>query len=131
MATAGRALLLDIRPANLVKEPDVAAFAAASAGRRYLVVTGWRGGVTGTVEALACARRPGTNSLGLEEQLLAAAVGPRRFGELVEATSRPVPTRSHLLRLLWRRRLAFELVGPLGDDTTPGSTRWRHDSRSR
>ncbi|MFI0243067.1 TnsA-like heteromeric transposase endonuclease subunit [Streptomyces sp. NPDC016845] len=122
VATAGPTLLIDVRPAHLVKESDVAVFAAtgrvaASAGWRYLVVTGWRDGVAGSVEALACARRPGTNRLGLEEQLLAAAVGPRRFGELVEATRWPVLARSHLLRLLWERRLAFDLIGPLGDGT--------------
>ncbi|MEW1637544.1 TnsA-like heteromeric transposase endonuclease subunit [Streptomyces sp. NPDC093801] len=122
VATEGSTLLIDVRPAHLVKESDVAVFAAtgrvaASAGWRYLVVTGWRDGVAGTVEALARVRRPCTDPMRLEEQLLAAAVGPRRFGELVEATPWPVPARSHLLRLLWLRRLAFDLVRPLEDST--------------
>lgn len=116
VATAGATLLIDVRPAHLVKESDVAVFAAtgrvaASAGWRYLVVTGWRNNVADTVEALARGRRRHTDPLGLEDQLLGAAVRPRRFGELVAATSWPVLARDHLQRLLWKRRLAFDLNG--------------------
>ncbi|MGW6480494.1 TnsA-like heteromeric transposase endonuclease subunit [Streptomyces sp. NPDC055059] len=101
VASKDSTLLIDVRPAPLVKESDIAVFAAtgrvaASAGWRYLVVTGWRDGVESSVDALARARRPGTDPLRLEEQLLAAAVGPRRFRELVEATSWPVPARSRI-----------------------------------
>ncbi|MFF7705317.1 hypothetical protein [Streptomyces lydicus] len=114
--------MIDVRPVHLVKETDVAVFAvtgraAASAGWRYLVVTGWRNGVADRVEALARWRRPRTDPLGLQEQLLAAAVGPRRLGELVAATAWPVLPRDHLQRLLWQRHLAFDLSGPLGDST--------------
>ncbi|MBT2467736.1 TnsA-like heteromeric transposase endonuclease subunit [Streptomyces sp. ISL-66] len=98
VATAGSTLLIDVRPAHLVKESDVAVFAAtgrvaASAGWRYLVVTGWRNNVADTLEVLARGRRRHTDPLGLEEELLAAAVGPRRFGELVAATAWPVLAR--------------------------------------
>ncbi|WP_237302803.1 TnsA-like heteromeric transposase endonuclease subunit [Streptomyces sp. S063] len=122
VATAGATLLIDVRPAHLVKESDVTVFAAtgrvaASAGWRYLVVTGWRNNVADTVEALARGRRRHTDPLGLEDQLLGAADRPRRFGELVAATSWPVLARDHLQRLLWKRRLAFDLNGPLGDGT--------------
>lgn len=123
VATAGATLLIDVRPAHLVKESDIGVFAAtgrvaASAGWRYVVVTGWRDGVAGNLEALASTRRPRSDPLGLEGHLLAAAaLGARRFGELVEATPWPVPARSQLLRLLWQRRLAFDLSGPLADGT--------------
>ncbi|MFI8343337.1 TnsA-like heteromeric transposase endonuclease subunit [Streptomyces sp. NPDC085639] len=122
VATEGSTLLIDVRPRHLVKKSDVAVFAAtgraaATAGWRYVVVTGWRDNVADTVEALARGRRPNRDPLGLEEELLAAAGGPKRFGELVAATSWPVPARQHLQRLLWRRRLTFDLSGQLGDGT--------------
>ncbi|MEU1216705.1 TnsA-like heteromeric transposase endonuclease subunit [Streptomyces sp. NPDC005790] len=122
VATVGATLLIDVRPAHLVKDSDVSVFAAtgrvaASAGWRYLVVTGWRGNAADTVEVLARGRRPHADPLGLEEELLAAAARPRRFGELVAATALPVLARDRLQRLLWRRRLAIDLSGPLGDGT--------------
>ncbi|MFB9524189.1 TnsA-like heteromeric transposase endonuclease subunit [Streptomyces cremeus] len=122
VATAGATLLIDVRPAHLVRESDLAVFAATdrvavSAGWRCLVVTGWRDHVADTVEALVRGRRPRTDPLGLEEELLTAAVGPRRFGELVAATAWPAVARDHLQRLLWRWRLAFDLSEPLGDGT--------------
>ncbi|MFI9039864.1 TnsA-like heteromeric transposase endonuclease subunit [Streptomyces sp. NPDC053726] len=122
VATAGPTLLIDVRPAHLVKDSDASVFAAtsrvaASAGWRYLVVTGWRNNGAATVETLAARRRPRTDALGLEEQLLAVADSPRRFDELVAGTSWPVVARDHLLSLLWRRRLAFDLLRPLGDAT--------------
>ncbi|MFF8932392.1 hypothetical protein ACF1AO_34580 [Streptomyces longwoodensis] len=77
VATAKSTWLIDVRLAHLVKELDVAVFAATG---RVAAAAGWRSGVVDAVEALTRGRRPRTDPLGLEEQLLAAAVGPRRSG---------------------------------------------------
>ncbi|MEV5867274.1 TnsA-like heteromeric transposase endonuclease subunit [Streptomyces tendae] len=132
VATAGSTLLTDVRPGHLIKEADGLAFTAtshvaAAAGWRYMVVSGWLEGVAETVEVLARGRRPRRDPLGLEGQLLAAAIGASRLAELVAAASRPVPARDCLLRLLWMRRLAFDLNEPLG--TPRGFIRWHRDRR--
>jgi len=68
-------------------------------------------------------RRPGCASLiALQQGELVEAVraGPRRFGELVAATSLPAVARAHALHLLWHRRLGVDLARPLTD----GSPVW-------
>ncbi|WP_230423620.1 TnsA-like heteromeric transposase endonuclease subunit [Streptomyces radicis] len=117
----GTALLIDVRPADLIKAKDVVKFAAAgraadAAGWRYLVVTGWRRHVWAGLDALSARRRPMADRLGLERELL-DVIGerPRRFGELVDATSLPAVARAHAVHLLWHRRLAMDLAQPLSD----------------
>ncbi|MFC9385590.1 TnsA-like heteromeric transposase endonuclease subunit [Streptomyces venezuelae] len=117
----GTAVLIDVRPGHLVKDEDLAKFAAAeqaaaAAGWRYVVVTGWRRHVATGLDALSARRRAMTDRLGLENQLLElVAKRPRRFVELVEDTSLPAVARAHAVHLLWRRRLAVDLAQPLCD----------------
>ncbi|KJY32631.1 hypothetical protein VR46_34240 [Streptomyces sp. NRRL S-444] len=55
---------------------------------------------------------------GLVDQLLIAVeAGPLRLGRLVAATGLPAVARTHLLHLLWHRRLATDLAHPLSDQT--------------
>ncbi|MFE2729335.1 TnsA-like heteromeric transposase endonuclease subunit [Kitasatospora sp. NPDC059327] len=123
LLAAGASWLLDVRPAGLIAEEDevrfaAAAKAAAAAGWRYAVVTGWRGQVLAGIDALSVRRRPMTDPLGLERQLLAAVrQHPLSFGELVGRTRVPAVARTHAVRLLWQRRLAVDLAQPLGDGT--------------
>jgi hypothetical protein len=119
--TGAGAWLVDVRPAGRVAGEDRVCFAAAaevalSCGWRYTVVTGWRSHVMTTVDTLSAQRRPLTDQLGLQEELLAGvADGPRRFGELVSGTRMPAVGRAHLLHLLWRRRLGIGVDRPLID----------------
>ncbi|QEV71375.1 TnsA-like heteromeric transposase endonuclease subunit [Streptomyces chartreusis] len=117
----GTAVLVDVRPGHLIKDRDLVKFAAAEraaavAGWRYLVVTGWRRHVATGLDVLSARRRPMADRLGLHGELLGlVAERPRRFGELVEATSLTAVARAHALHLLWRRQLAVDLAQPLGD----------------
>ena len=117
----GSGWLLDVRPAELVKEQDEMCFAAAgeaalSAGWRYSVVAGWRPHVLSVLDALSAQRRPLEDQLGLQARLLqVASEGPVAFGDLVAATPLPAAARAHALHLLWRRRLGVGLSRPLGD----------------
>lgn len=117
----GTAVLIDVRPARLIKKKDMVKFAAAqqaaaAAGWGYAVVAGWRRQVLSGVDALSARRRPMADRLGLQRELLElAAERPRRFGELTEATSLPAVARAYALHLLWHRRLAVDLARPLGD----------------
>ncbi|WKX73830.1 TnsA-like heteromeric transposase endonuclease subunit [Streptomyces sp. XD-27] len=102
----GTAVLIDVRPGHRVKDKDLVKFAAAeraaaSAGWRYLVVTGWRRHVAAGLDALSARRRPMADRLGLHDELLEmVAERPRRFGDLVEATSLPAVARAHAVHLL-------------------------------
>ncbi len=121
--TADGGLLVDVRPGERIGEDDRTAFAAArevalSAGWRYLMVSGWRPGVQATLDTLSGQRRPLTDPLGLQAQLLEAlGDGPRLFGDLVAATRLPAVARAHALHLIWRRRLGIDLAAPLNDST--------------
>jgi hypothetical protein len=113
--------LIDVRPADRVGEDDRVAFAAAAesalaCGWRYVVVTGWRPQVLAVLDTLSAQRRDLTDPLGLQEQMLAAALhGPRPFGDLVAATSFPALARAHAVNLVWRRVLSVDLNVPLTD----------------
>lgn len=118
----GTAVLIDVRPAHLIREKDVVKFAAAqwaaaAVGWRYMVVTGWRRQVLIGIDALSARRRRMSDRLGLHRELKELVQDrPRRFGELVEATSLPAVARAHAVHLLWHRRLAVDLARPLGDE---------------
>jgi hypothetical protein len=122
----GSRWLLDVRPGGRIGDDDAVKFAAAAEvalaeGWRYSVVAGWRPHVLSVVDALSSQRRPLQDPLGLQEQLLGAALdGAMSFGELAGGTSLPAVARAHALHLLWRRRLGVDLARPLGD----GSLVW-------
>ncbi|MFJ2922216.1 hypothetical protein [Streptomyces sp. NPDC087307] len=114
-------MLVDVRPGHLIKDEDLVKFAAAeqaaaAAGWRYVVVTGWRRHMVTGLDALSARRRAMSDRLGLEGALLElVAERPRRFVELVEGTSLPAVARAHAVHLLWHRRLAVDLSQPLCD----------------
>ncbi|MEU7577674.1 TnsA-like heteromeric transposase endonuclease subunit [Streptomyces sp. NPDC041068] len=115
--------LLDVRPAARIKPEDelrfaAAAQAAASAGWRYAVVTGWRRQVIAGIDTLSARRRSMTDRLGLQRQLLDGVRGqPQRFGDLVTGTDLPQVARTHAIHLLWHGRLAMDLAQPFKDAT--------------
>ncbi|GAA0473792.1 hypothetical protein GCM10010361_42660 [Streptomyces olivaceiscleroticus] len=115
--------LLDVRPGARIKPEDelrfaAAAQAAASAGWRYAVVTGWRRQVMAGIDTLSARRRKMTDRLGLRQQLLDGVHGqPRRFGDLVANTSLPQVARTQAIHLLWHRHLAMDLAQPFKDAT--------------
>jgi hypothetical protein len=115
--------LIDVRPGHRVKPDDRMRFAAAEEfalvmGWRFVVVTGWRPGVIGTIDALSAQRRPLADPLRLQPQLLRLVDGgPMAFRDLVAGTSVPVVARAHALHLIWHRRLGIDLAQPLNDDT--------------
>ena len=117
----GNTWVLDVRPRDRVDEQARVCFAATAeaalaAGWRYAVVTGWHGQVLATLDALSAQRRPLTDRLGLQAELVAAAAaGPCAFGALVAATSLPAVARAHALHLLWQRELGIDLAAPLND----------------
>ena len=82
-------------------------------GGHRLAATGYR-----RSDALSAQRRPLSDRLGIQDELLgAAARGPQPFGRLVAATSYPAIGRAHALHLLWHRRLGIDLGRPLNDKT--------------
>jgi hypothetical protein len=115
--------LFDVRPAGRIGADDRVCFAAAgeaalASGWRYGVVTGWRPHVPATLDALSSQRRGLDDRLGLQGELFEAVrAGPRRFGELVAATSLPAVAHAHALHLLWHRRLGVDLAHPLSDSS--------------
>ena len=131
----GSRWLLDVRPAELVKEQDATCFAAAGeaaleAGWRYSVVAGWRPHVLTGIDALSAQRRDLEDRLGLQDDLLrAVSAGPAAFGDLVAATPLPAVARAHALHLLWRRRLGTDLSRPLGDTSLVWLARGPADGR--
>ncbi|OEJ23139.1 hypothetical protein AR457_37820 [Streptomyces agglomeratus] len=121
--TRGTALLIDVRPADLIKPDDALKFAAAqraagAAGWQYTVVAGWRPQPWAALEALSARRRAMSDPLGLLPELLElTAEQPRRLGELVAAASWPTLARAYVLHLLWSRRLTMDVALPLGDES--------------
>lgn len=119
-------VLADVRPAGRIGDRDRVKFAASaeaalSAGWGYVVVTGWRRQVQATLDGLSAQRRPLSDPLGIQGQILAAAAGgPLPFGDLVSRADYPVIGRAHAIHLLWRRRLGLDLARPLED----GSAVW-------
>ncbi|MEU0854552.1 TnsA-like heteromeric transposase endonuclease subunit [Streptomyces griseofuscus] len=117
------AVLIDVRPGHLVKDKDLVKFAAtkwaaAAVGWHYLVASGWRRQVMTGLDALSARRRPMSDRLGLQGELLGLVrERPRRFGELAEETSLPAVARVHAVHLLWHRQLAMDLTQPLDDAT--------------
>jgi hypothetical protein len=119
--------LIDVRPRRLVKEADLAYFAAAkevalSAGWRYSVVAGWHPHVMSALEAMAAWSRPMTDQLGLQNQMVGVlrAEGQVSFGKLVAGTRVPAVARAHALHLLWHRRIGLDLASPLRDASLVG-----------
>lgn len=106
LVTESGLFLIDVRPADRIKEEDALKFAAAAeaallAGWRYAVVVGWRRHVLTNVDALSAERRPLPDVLGIQGQLReAAAGGPLSYGELVERCSLPAIGRAHAIHLL-------------------------------
>ncbi|WP_406424103.1 hypothetical protein OH809_03520 [Streptomyces sp. NBC_00873] len=121
--THGTALLVDVRPADLIQPDDAVKFAAAeraagAAGWQYAVVAGWRQQAWIALEAPSARRRATSDPLGLVPELLElTAEQPRRLGELAAATSWPALACIYVLHLLWLRRLTMDLALPLGDES--------------
>lgn len=119
----GTGLLIDVRPADLIKPDDMVKFAAAqraagAAGWQYVVVAGWQPKPWAAVEALSARRRSMSDPLGLAPELLElVAHEPRPLSELVQGTSWPALARTYVLHLLWSRRLTVNLTLPLGDES--------------
>jgi hypothetical protein len=121
VTTRSGTLLIDVRPAGLIKEEDRVRFAAAAevalaCGWYYVVAAGWKRQVMATIQALSAQRRHLDDPLGIQDQILReAARGPCRYLRLVEATSHPAIGRAHAVHLLWHRRLGIDLSAPLTD----------------
>lgn len=119
--TAAGMVLFDVRPAALIRDKDRVKFAAAAEvafalGWRYAVVAGWRPHVVANLSEMRARYRPMTDPLGMSDQVLAQLRSvPRRFDEIVEATSVPAIARTHLTHLLWHRRAVIDMSQPLGD----------------
>ncbi|MFD4018495.1 TnsA-like heteromeric transposase endonuclease subunit [Streptomyces sindenensis] len=112
--------LIDVRPAALVREADVVAFAATAeaalaCGWRCAVVGGWRDNAFAALDAFSSHRRPLSDPLGLRPALLAAAEEGLTFGELAAGSGCEPVARAQLLHLLWRRRIGVDLRHPLTD----------------
>jgi hypothetical protein len=115
--------LIDVRPADRIREADRVKFAASaeaalSCGWGYLVVGGWRPHVLASLDAMSSQRRPLADPLGICEQLLGAvAGGPLPLQKVVATATYPAVGRAFLLHLLWHRRLGIDLARPLTDQT--------------
>lgn len=117
-------VVVNVRPAGLVKDDDRGNFAAVDAlarlhGWRHEVVSGQVQPAASVVDTLSSQRRPMTDPLGIRGQLAAslAASGPQPLGALVETTTCPAVARSFVVGLLWRKELTATLAAPLGDTT--------------
>lgn len=66
-----------------------------------------------TLDWFSSQRRPLTDLLDIEPNLLASAVEGRCFGDLAKSSAYPPGARAHLLHQLWHRRLGLER-DPLG-----------------
>ncbi|MFE1411234.1 TnsA-like heteromeric transposase endonuclease subunit [Streptomyces sp. NPDC058746] len=114
-------LVVDVRPGGRAERADAVKFAAtaraaSAAGWSYMLVAGWHTRAVEVLEALAVRRRPMQDPLGLQGRLLAAAkAGPARLGLLAAATGMPAVARTHLLHLIWHRRLAVDFDEGLSD----------------
>lgn len=116
----GGVWLIDVRPERLIRSEDLESFAAAAevalaCGWRYVVAGGWRDHVMASLDAISSQRRPFSDTLGLEPELLASIGAGTCFGQ-VAAGSRCEPVaRALLLHLLWERRAGVDLSHPLDD----------------
>lgn len=113
-------LVVDARPGGRGERDAVkfaaTARAASAAGWSYVLVAGWHPRAVEVLEALAGRRRPMQDPFGLQDRLLAAAkAGPTRLGQLAATTGVPAVARTHLLHLIWHRRLAVDLDHALND----------------
>ncbi len=83
-------LVIDVRPRHRIQRADAVKFAATAeaalaVGWDYAVVTGWRPHVVSIVDCLSVGRRPLSDPLSLQEQLIdTLAAGPCVFSELVD-----------------------------------------------
>ncbi|WP_405890912.1 TnsA-like heteromeric transposase endonuclease subunit [Streptomyces sp. NBC_01527] len=124
LLTRGTPWLVDVRPAERIAPEDEVKFAASAevaltVGWNYSVVSGWRRHAVGLVDSFSVGRRPLSDRLGLQQQLLsAAAQGPMPFGSLVQQCSVPAVGRAQAIHLLWHRRLGLDMSGPLADAST-------------
>lgn len=115
--------LIDVRPAERIAPEDEVKFAASTemalaCGWNYTVVSGWKPHVTAVVDELSAGRRPLTDPLGLQGELLQiAGEGPISFGDLVEKCSLPAAARAHAIHLLWHQVLGMESFEPLCNAT--------------
>lgn len=114
--------LIDVRPADRIKDEDRESFAAAAAvaeycGWKFAVVGGWLEHVPTTLDWLSSQRRPMSDQLGLQPGLLAGARERVTFGQLAQASAYPPVARAHLLHLLWHRRIGLDLRRPLSDQS--------------
>jgi hypothetical protein len=114
--------LIDVRPADRIKDEDRESFAAAAAvaeycGWRFALVGGWLEHVPTTLDWLSSQRRPLADQLAVQPRLLAGARERATFGQLAQASAYPPVARAHLLHLLWHRRIGLDLRRPLGDQS--------------
>ncbi|WP_456986020.1 TnsA-like heteromeric transposase endonuclease subunit [Kitasatospora sp. cg17-2] len=112
--------LIDVRPAALVREADLVAFAAAAeaalaCGWRYTVVGGWQEHALAALDAFSSRRRPLSDPLELRPGLLVAARDGLTLGELAAVGGCEPVARAQLLHLLWGRSLGVDLRRPLTD----------------
>jgi hypothetical protein len=113
--------LIDVRPADRIKDEDRESFAAAAVaeycGWRFALVGGWLEHVPTTLDWFSSQRRPLVDQLAVQPGLLAGARERATFGQLAQASAYPPVARAHLLHLLWHRRIGLDLRRPLGDQS--------------
>lgn len=112
--------LIDVRPEHLIKPADMESFAAAAevalaCGWRYVVVGSWCEHVVASLDAISSQRRPLSDPLGLEQELLTAIGAGAGFGQVVAGTRCEPVARAMLLHLIWVRRVGVDLSQPLSD----------------
>ncbi|MGW0551911.1 TnsA-like heteromeric transposase endonuclease subunit [Streptomyces altiplanensis] len=113
--------VVDVRPGGRGEWSDAVKFAAtaraaSAAGWSYVLVAGWHSRAVEGLEVLAARRRPMQDPFGLQVRLLAAAkAGPTRLWQLAAMTGMSAVARTHLLHLIWHRRLAVDLDRSLND----------------
>ncbi|MET7644218.1 TnsA-like heteromeric transposase endonuclease subunit [Streptomyces sp. NPDC005426] len=107
-------LVADVRPGGRGERTEVVKFAATAraaqaAGWTYMVVADWHPRAVDALEASARCRRVLQDPLGLQGQLLAAASArPISLRSLAARMEAPTVARTHLLHLVWHRRLAVD-----------------------
>ncbi|WP_285567828.1 TnsA-like heteromeric transposase endonuclease subunit [Streptomyces sp. RTGN2] len=117
----GLLTVVDVRPGGRGERADALKFAAtaraaSAAGWSYVLVAGWRSRAVEVLEVLAGRRRPMQDPFGLQDRLLAAVkAGPTQLRQLAATTGLPAVARTHLLHLIWHRRLAVDLDCALND----------------
>jgi hypothetical protein len=112
--------LIDVRPENLIRAEDMESFAAANevalaCGWRYVVVGRWREHVLASLDAISSQRRPLSDPLELERELLASIGAGAGLGQVVGGSRCEPVARAMLLHLIWVRRAGVDLSQPLSD----------------